>query len=142
MSSEARTNRTNHTRAKFLEKLAETCNVSKSCELSGLARQTAYEWKADDPDFAAAWEKALSIGADKLEEEAIRRAYEGYDKPVYQSGQLVGIVREYSDTLMCLLLKGRKRAVFGDKVQQELSGPEGGPIQAAVTVEFVKPKTE
>ena len=29
---------------------------------------------------------------------------------------------------------------WSDKTQQELSGPEGGPIQAAITVEFVKPK--
>lgn len=28
---------------------------------------------------------------------------------------------------------------FGDKVQQEVSGPNGGAIQAAVTVTFVKP---
>lgn len=137
---DARTNRTNHTRAKFLEHLAETCNVSKSCEFSGLARQTAYEWKQADPEFSADWEKALTIGADKLEEEAIRRAYEGYDSPVYQGGKLVGIVREYSDTLMCLLLKGRKRTVFGDKT--EVSGPGGAPIQAQITVEFVKPKQE
>lgn len=31
---------------------------------------------------------------------------------------------------------------YGDKVEQFISGPEGGPIQAAITVEFVKPKQE
>ena len=29
---------------------------------------------------------------------------------------------------------------YGEKVEQYISGPDGGPIQAAVTVEFVKPK--
>jgi len=43
---------------------------------------------------------ALDIGADSLEDEAVRRARDGYDKPVYQQGQCVGHVREYSDTLM------------------------------------------
>jgi len=27
---------------------------------------------------------------------------------------------------------------YGDKIQQEVSGKDGGPIQAAVTVEFVR----
>ena len=27
---------------------------------------------------------------------------------------------------------------YGDKVQQEVSGPDGAPIQAAITVQFVK----
>lgn len=43
------------------------------------------------------------------------------------------------DTMKWLLSK-RNPKKYGDKVQQELSGPDGGPIQAAVTVEFVKPK--
>jgi hypothetical protein len=29
---------------------------------------------------------------------------------------------------------------WGDKVQTEISGPNGGAIQAAITVEFVRPK--
>jgi hypothetical protein len=29
---------------------------------------------------------------------------------------------------------------YGDKVQTEISGPDGGAIQTAITVEFVRPK--
>ena len=29
---------------------------------------------------------------------------------------------------------------YGDKVQQEVSGPNGGPVQASLKVEFVSPK--
>jgi len=29
---------------------------------------------------------------------------------------------------------------YGDRVEQFISGPDGAPIQAAITVEFVKPK--
>jgi hypothetical protein len=29
---------------------------------------------------------------------------------------------------------------YGDKVQTEISGPNGGAIQAAITVQFVRPK--
>lgn len=116
--------------------LEQTANVSRSCELSKMKRRHAYELKAEDSAFSDAWERALDIGFDKLEEEAIRRAYEGYEKPVFQGGRLVGTIREYSDTLMCLLLKGRKRRVYGDK--QEISGPNGGPIHVRTLGDFYR----
>jgi len=31
---------------------------------------------------------------------------------------------------------------FGEKVEQFISGPDGGPLQTAITVEFVKPNKE
>ena len=134
-----RTIRTPKTRAKFLEALKETCNITKACELSGLARTSAYDWKEEDPEFAADWQKALDVAADLLEDEAVRRARDGVNKPVFQGGQLVGHVQEYSDTLMIFLLKGAKPKKYVERLQQEVSGPDGGPIQSAVTVEFVKP---
>lgn len=41
------------------------------------------------------------------------------------------------ETRLKLLAKWNPRK-YGDKVQQEVSGPEGGPIQAEITVKFVK----
>src|SRR4051812_34514679 len=32
--------------------------------------------------------------------------------------------------------------VYGDKTQQEISGPDGGPVQASITVNFVKPNIQ
>jgi len=133
-----RTIRTPKKREAFLEALKETCNITKACELSGLPRTSAYEWKADDPEFAADWQKSLDIAADLLEEEAVRRAKEGTLKPVYQGGELVGHIQEYSDTLMIFLLKGAKPKKYMDRLVQEVSGPAGGPIQAAITVQLVK----
>lgn len=133
-----RTIRTPKTRAAFLEALKDTCNITKACELSKLGRTSAYEWRDDDPEFAADWQKALDIAADLLEDEAVRRAKEGTSKPVFQGGQLVGHVQEYSDTLMIFLLKGAKPKKYVERLQQEVSGPDGGPIQASVTVHFVK----
>lgn len=61
----------------FCAALAETCNVGKACAAVGIARQTAYEWRDEIPDFALAWEKALKVGASALEDEAVRRTAEG-----------------------------------------------------------------
>ena len=132
-----RTIRTPKTRAAFLEALKNTCNITKACELSGLGRTSAYEWREEDPEFAADWQKALDVAADLLEEEAVRRATEGTRKPVFQGGQLVGHVQEYSDTLMIFLLKGAKPKKYMDRLVQEVTGKDGGPVQASVSVEFI-----
>ncbi len=61
--------------------------------------------------------------------EAVRRAVEGTEKPVYQQGRLVGHVQEYSDTLLIFLLKGRRPEKYGEKLRQEISGPGGDAVQ-------------
>lgn len=40
------------------------------------------------------------------------------------------------------LLSKRNPKKYGDKVQQEVSGPNGGAVQTEITVNFVKPKTD
>jgi hypothetical protein len=127
--------RTPEKRAKFLAALADTCNVRRACELSDLPRSTAYDWREEDDVFRAQWEKALKIGADALEEEAIRRAREGWDEPVFYKGDEVAIVRKYSDTLLIFLLKGAKPEKYSERVKNEITGADGSPL--AVKVEFV-----
>lgn len=113
----------------FLDALACTCNVSKACLVAGLSRTTVYEWRSENPDFAARWDQARRVGADVIEDEAIRRAVEGIDEPIYYQGVLVDTVKRYSDTLAIFLLKGAKPEVYKDRIQSEVSGPGGAPIQ-------------
>jgi hypothetical protein len=65
----------------FLRVLGECGNVSASAEAAGIGRNALYDWRRDDPKFAAAWEEALVVGADALEDEAKRRAMDGSDAP-------------------------------------------------------------
>lgn len=117
----------------FLEHLSQTANVSASAEFAGITRTAVYDKKADDPEFSAAWEVAYRRGYEALEEEAQRRAFVGVLKPLYFKGRRVMdkdpetgkrgpvSVREYSDTLVVFLLKGRRRDVFGDKSEVTLT---------------------
>ena len=73
----ARSSRTTKKRAGFLAALETTGNVTLACEMARLPRRSAYDWRADDPEFAADWEKSLDLGIDALEDEANRRAREG-----------------------------------------------------------------
>ena len=118
----------------FLAALAATCNVTRACEAIDIARVTAYEWRDNDDQFAAAWVKAREIGADALEDEATRRAFEGTDKPVFHMGAPCGTIREYSDTLAIFLLKGAKPDKFRERTSTELTGKNGGPMQAQVII--------
>ena len=116
----------------FLEKLRGHANVSRAAKAAGVSRKTVYKERSNSTTFAAEWDDAVEEGLDYLEEEARRRAYEGTLKPVYQKGELVGHVREFSDTLTIFLLKGRRPEIYGDRVKQEITGKGGGPVTVRV----------
>jgi hypothetical protein len=54
----------------------------------------------------------MEAGTDLIEQEAWRRAVDGYDRPVFQDGELVGLVRAYSDVLLMMLLRGRRPEAY------------------------------
>ena len=113
-----RTIRTPEKGEKFLKTLRLTGgNVSRACKAEGIGRRTAYEWRASDEAFARAWDEAVEAGLDELEQEAYRRAFKGTKKPVYQKGELVGHIQEYSDTLTIFLLKGGRPEKFRERVE-------------------------
>lgn len=99
----------------FCAALAETCQVSKACAAIGISRTTAYEWRDEIPDFAERWDKALKIGTSVLEDEAVRRAHEGWDEPVFYKGGECGTVRKYSDTLLIFTLKAHDPEKYRDR---------------------------
>lgn len=123
----------------FLLALAETAHVGRAVEACGVPVQTIYNWKGRASakpratgkveGFSEAWEAALELGTDRLEDEAVRRGVHGTLKPVYQGGKKVGDVREFSDILLIFMLKARRPERFKERFAGELSGPGGGPIE-------------
>lgn len=127
-----RTIRTPEKREAFLSALADCGNVADAARQAGIARNALYLWKRDDSAFAAEWEAALIAGGENLEEEAIRRARDGWDEPVWYKGEQVGTMRRYSDTLLIFLLKGLMPQKYGDRHRVELSGLDlAGRLDAA-----------
>ena len=98
--------------ARFLKRLRNTGNVRLSCEAADVPRSTVYRWRDKWTTFADEWDEALEDACDLLEEEAWRRA-----------------IDKGSDRLLMFLLKAHRRDKFGDTVRQEVSGPDGGPIE-------------
>jgi hypothetical protein len=62
-----------------------------------------------------------------LEDEALRRAYHGVEKPITVAGQRETI-HEYSDTVFIFLLKGARPQEYRDNVRQEVTGADGVPL--------------
>jgi hypothetical protein len=92
-----------------------------------MSRTMLYQFRKDDEGFKQEWDDAIESSYDRLEEEARRRAERGVLKPVYQGGSKVGHVREFSDSLMSLLLRARRRKVFSEKAQTgQLDGGDAG----------------
>lgn len=124
-----RTKLTDHAREQFIEVLRETCNVSEAARKIGVSRTCVYEHRDGDPGFKAAWLEAEAEAADKLEREAWRRGVEGTDKPIAYQGVITATYKEYSDRMLELLLKAHKPEKFKDRVANEHTGKDGGPIQ-------------
>ncbi len=116
-------------RLAFLTVLAASCNVTKAAKAIGVSRELLYDWRDKDPEFAAAWERAVTLGVEALEDIAHVRAFDGLDKPVYQSGVEVGKIREYSDTMAIFLLKAHKPKKYRENQRIEMTGADGGPVQ-------------
>jgi hypothetical protein len=97
----------------FLACLSEGWSVSKASEKAGFSYATAYVHRRKNPEFSAAWDDAIEQGTDHLEDIATARATEGYQRPIYVGGRLVGHVTEYSDGLLQFMLRGRRREKYG-----------------------------
>lgn len=58
---------------------------------------------------------AREEACDTLEAEAMRRAVQGFEQPVYHKGVKCGTVRKYSDALLMFLLKSARAFKFADR---------------------------
>lgn len=111
----------------FLRALREVPVIRHACEAASIDRTTAWRHRQSDEDFAEAWDHALEEGIDRAEQEAFRRAVQGWEQGVWHQGVQVGTETRYSDALLSLMLKGRRKSVYADRT--ELTGADGGPMR-------------
>lgn len=93
-------------------------------------------WKVEHKEFSEAVKLSKDISDRRVEESLYRRAM-GYEHDEVDirvvEGQIVQTpIRKYyppDSTAMIFWLKNRKKADWRDKVDQEITGPNGGPVQ-------------
>lgn len=146
--------------------LADCANVAETARRCGITPWLMYYWKRRSEDgfpgyaidmggldddgkplvaeFHEAWDAALEIGNDYLEQEAQRRAVDGYEEPIVHKGIQAFVrdpttgeleldvngkpipltVRRYSDRMLEILLKARRPEKFREnmKIEAEITG--------------------
>lgn len=103
----------------FFDALAKVGVMRYASEEAGIGRQAPYSWIDTDPEvrrpiFEAAVAEAMEASTHVLEREAVRRAVEGTEKPVFHQGIRCGAVQQYSDLLLIFLLRARNPAKYRD----------------------------
>lgn len=114
---------------RILDAIAQGASFAKAAEAGGICRQNLWAWRQADPEFDRAVKEAVETGTDRIEDEALRRAVEGVNKPVFQRCKVVGYVTEYSDRLLEMLLRARRSEKYRERYDHSHSGPDGGPIR-------------
>ena len=99
----------------YLRALPRVFTPSAALKLAGCSHVHLYRWREHDAEFGLKELEARTQVADQLEAEAIRRAYKGVRKPVFQGGLLAGHVTEYSDALLMFMLKGLRPEKYRDR---------------------------
>jgi hypothetical protein len=116
-------------RREFLDGLEAGLQVKHAAERTTHNRQLFYELRDKDETFAAAWAEAWTAGLQTLEEEARRRAVDGYFEETFgPAGELIRRVHRYSDSLLHKLLAARDPERYGSTGRVEVTGPQGTPI--------------
>lgn len=111
------------------------CNVLRASRAAGIDRMAHYQWLRDDPTYPERFREAQQIAVRVLEDEAVRRVFEGDKKPVTYKGKPVRINGEYlyevmrSDNLLMFLLKAHDPKRFGDKLRTTFDANWSGNLE-------------
>lgn len=89
---------------RFLDKLRKSGSVTAAARFAKVTRQSAYDMRARDAVFAAAWDSAVEEALDAIEEAVHRRA------------------KKSSDQLAMFLLRSHRPGIYGDRAKLECSG--------------------
>ena len=93
----------------FIDHLTETGSVRAACRRMGVGEHHIYKLRnhAEGTSFRAAWEAALDMGIQRIEDVAMDRALNGVEEPVYSYGELVGTRIKHNDRLLMFILRNR-----------------------------------
>ena len=106
----------------FIRAFAITGIVTYSAEAAGIARNTHYDWMAEDKTYKLAVEDAAEQAADRVEAEILRRAIQGIDKPIFYKGKVVKTIKEYSDLLLIFWAKATRPGKFREQYDMNIKG--------------------
>lgn len=109
----------------ILEAIASGASLTSAAARAGVSRRVVYDWKADNPEFAAELEDAYQVGTDRLADHAMKRA----------------LLPDH-DALLIFMLKQRDPKRFNQKmVEVVVAGDLNRPIGVEHT-ESAQPRVQ
>jgi DNA-binding XRE family transcriptional regulator len=138
-------------KAEYAEQARKLCLLGATdkelADFFEVSEQTVNAWKSAHAEFLESIKKGKSQADSEVADKLYRRAC-GYEHPEVDlrvvNGEIVEtpITKIYApDTVAAIFwLKNRQRGKWRDKIEQEVTGADGGPVQHNHTIEFVDPK--
>jgi len=114
----------------FLKAYSISGRVTEAAKIAQVNRHDHKRWYKTDSAYRIAFDDCQEETGQLLEDEAIRRAYEGVKRPVLYQGRAVKIggsrkvlyETQYSDTLLLALLKRFRPALYRENTTVEHTG--------------------
>lgn len=124
-------------RARFLEILRDTSNVTLAAEAAGLSFQSAYKLRSRDPGFARQWMEALEEGYAELEMLLLRQARFGSETVEVTDDGKGGPVRTKTTrsiphAMAIRLLLAHRASVTQYRMSQNIARPGSEEVRATI----------
>ena len=130
--SHTMSDKSNNKKKEFINAMYKTkCNVSESCSIAGISRQTFYNWTNKDPEFAEAVEEANEANVDFVESSLLQRINEGDTTAIIFYLKTKGKKRGYVETQEIV---GNKETPVRISFSEALNG-----IDTSITDDELKP---
>jgi hypothetical protein len=108
--------------------LTEYGILGKACDVAGIHENVVKERAKAEPTFKMMLEQAYRMMNDALEYEAMRRAVEPNERPVFQRGEMVGVIKEYDTKHLEWLLERRMPERYHIPTRIEFAGDGEGVL--------------
>ena len=107
---------------RLLVEIAQDGLVSYACKRAGVPVRTHYGWLQKSAAYKEAYNEAIKIANEYLEQTAINLATGVYRRPLVSQGKLVTTEAIYDGKMLQFLLKARNPEKFGNKLDVTSGG--------------------
>ena len=115
---------------RYLNALRETKGLErKAATIAGVPFSEIRKEREISDEFREMEQDVKGMIAEDIRAEVIRRGMDGVDKNVYYKGEVVGVEKQYSDSLLLALAKAHD-PIFIEK--KALVNPDGGPLKVVI----------
>lgn len=115
----------------FIEALADYGSVRAAANAMGMTPESAYQLRRQpgSTGFRKAWEAALDLGMQRVEDVAMDRALNGVEVPVYSYGKLLGTRTVHNDRLLMFMLRNRAPERFAEGSAKAMNAVDGAQVR-------------